>query len=432
MESASRGCAVITSKSGGLSETFNNNLVLIKNNPKQLYLKICKLISNPKLLRKIQIENFRNVIHKPEISVMKLDSLRNKQFFINKPIKKKFFKILHIGNFGSKVDHRLFNISLSKKISNGLIRIGHDVIDFDYRNNYSKIFEKFDINNKILDIAVNYKPDLVLLGHNNILSRFALLELKEKFNSKIAIWYEDHVMKGDPNYRNNLNLLEKNNELIDHYFITTSPDIIQSKINKKKWHFLPIPVDPNIENDFFYEYPKNKDMFFAISHGVNFGKLKKNNYDERLKFVNKLIESSNNKFNFHFLGLYDEQPKWNYKFNDEIKICKTALNLSRGGPNKYCSSNRIATLMGNGILPLIDEKIQYQDFFDNDEIITYKNIPELINNLDKIIGNENRLKILSRRCKKSYFTYFENTIVSDYIINKIFGTKNNFKYIWDK
>ena len=32
MESASRGCAVITPKSGGLSETFNNNLVLIKNN----------------------------------------------------------------------------------------------------------------------------------------------------------------------------------------------------------------------------------------------------------------------------------------------------------------------------------------------------------------------------------------------------------------
>ena len=27
MESASRGCAVITSKSGGLSETFKNNFV---------------------------------------------------------------------------------------------------------------------------------------------------------------------------------------------------------------------------------------------------------------------------------------------------------------------------------------------------------------------------------------------------------------------
>ena len=51
MESASRGCAVITSKSGGLSETFNNNLVLIKNNPSQLYLKICQLISNPKFLK---------------------------------------------------------------------------------------------------------------------------------------------------------------------------------------------------------------------------------------------------------------------------------------------------------------------------------------------------------------------------------------------
>ena len=52
-------------------------------------------------------------------------------------------------------------------------------------------------------------------------------------------------------------------------------------------------------------------------------------------------------------------------------ISKTALNLSRGGPNKYASSNRIVTLMGNGVLPFIHEKV-FSRFFDNDEIITYK------------------------------------------------------------
>tara|TARA_B100000575_G_scaffold293434_1_gene304803 strand:+ start:446 stop:2548 length:2103 start_codon:yes stop_codon:yes gene_type:complete len=432
MESASRGCAVITSKSGGMSETFNNNLVLTKNNPKKLYLKICELISNPKFLKKIQIENFRNVIHKPDISLKKLDAFRINKKIINQYINNRYFKILHIGNFGSKVDHRLFNISLSKKISNGLIRNGHDVIDFDYRNNYSKFFEKFDIDKKILDISRNYKPDLILLGHNNVLNRNTLLELKEKINSKVSIWYEDHVIKGDPNYRNNLNLLEKNSDLIDHYFITTSPDIIKSKIKAKKLHFLPIPVDPNIENGFFYDYPKSKDLFFGISHGVNFGKLKKSNNDERLRFVNKLINISDNKFNFNFLGLFDEQPKWNYKLNDEIKICKTALNLSRGGPSKYASSNRIATLMGNGILTFIDEKICYQDFFQDDEIITYKNHNDLLNKLSTITNNEKRLIKKSELAKKNYFRFFDNKIVTDYIIYKTFNVKNKFKYIWDK
>ena len=43
-------------------------------------------------------------------------------------------KILHISQFDDRNDYRLFNISISSKISKGLIRNGHDVINFSYRN----------------------------------------------------------------------------------------------------------------------------------------------------------------------------------------------------------------------------------------------------------------------------------------------------------
>ena len=48
------------------------------------------------------------------------------------------------------------------------------------------------------------------------------------------------------------------------------------------------------------------------------------------------------------------------------------MNLSRGGPSKYASSNRIATLMGNGILTFMSKGLLSR-FFQDDEIITYKN-----------------------------------------------------------
>ena len=76
LESASRGCAVITSKSGGLSETFNNNLILNKNNKSELIKKISQLIDNPNQLKKVQFENFNNIIHIPSKSVNSLDELR--------------------------------------------------------------------------------------------------------------------------------------------------------------------------------------------------------------------------------------------------------------------------------------------------------------------------------------------------------------------
>ena len=145
-----------------------------------------------------------------------------------------------------------------------------------------------------------------------------------------------------------------------------------------------------------------------------------------------MILHSNTQIDFNILGLFNEQPKWNYNFNNELMICKTALNLSRGGPNKYASSNRIATLMGNGVLPFVHYKVKYQDFFDNDEIITYKDHKDLINQLLIIKEKPNELKLRSSKSKKSYFNYFQNNIIADFIIHKIFNTKKNYKYVWSK
>ena len=49
-----------------------------------------------------------------------------------------------------------------------------------------------------------------------------------------------------------------------------------------------------------------------------------------------------------------------------------AINLSRVSI-KYYSSDRIASLLGNGLLTFI-RKISYSDFFSSNEIVTYSNI----------------------------------------------------------
>ena len=433
MESASRGCAVITTLSGGLQETFNNNLILKKNDPDHLYKYLNKLLINTKLLKRTQLQNFKNVIHLLNKNVKILDNNIPKASISNKKInylRHNNKRILHISTFGEKLNHRTYNISIAKKITNGLIRNGHDVINFDYRDYKIKFFNQ-DINDKIIDICENYRPDLILLGHNNILDRTALQKIKKNYKSMISIWYEDHVVKKDPSFKDNLNLLEKNHDFIDHYFITTHPNKIFTKINKNKIHFLPIPVDPSIENGEFYNTDKSTDLFFALSNGVNFGKLKKNSYDERIKFVNNLLKINNN-LSFNILGLYNHQPKWNFEFLDELKFSKTALNLSRGGPNKYSTSNRLATLAGNGSAVLIDANVGYQDFFSDKEMFFYKNEKHLMNNLEKICYDKNVYKAMGRNLKKRYFEIFNNRIIADYIIFINFNERIFKSYIWNK
>ena len=431
MESAAHGCATITSARGGLLETFDNDLYLKNLNSNELFKKIDNLIKNPKKLKYYQFKNFKNPKHIIENLVKFLDSVKfnllGKNIYINRSHKP---KILHISNFNEKNNQRLFNISIAAKLTNGFIRNKCDVINFSYRNYLSqKVFPNLDSD--ILEIANNYKPDLILLGHNNILKKETLIDIK-KDNIKIGLWYEDHVANYGPNWKTNLNLIEKNNELIDNYFITTHPSVIKSKIKKSKINFLPIPVDENIENLKIYENKhRYKDLFFALSHGVNFGGLRSKSNDEREAFLKKILEKGK-EINFHILGINNDKPKWNYDFYKEMMICKMSLNLSRGKPLKYASSNRIASYMGNGILTFINHKVKFQELFSNDEMLFYKNENDLIDQINDIKNDMNRINNISKKGKEKYFRIFNNLIISDSIISKTLGINPKYKYAWDK
>lgn len=426
MESAAHGCATITSDRGGLTETFKNDLILEKLDVQSLYNLTKKLINDKKLLKKIQKKNYQNVVHKLQNKVNKLDKL--KFFFLNPKltfIRKKIHKILHISQFDERNDFRLFNISIASKLSKGFIRNGHDIINLSYRNYIGKniLKNRFDvINQKISSIIDNYRPSLVVLGHNNIFYRNILENLKKKYDLKVCLWYEDalgHRGKG-PNWKENLKLIENNNDLIDSYFTTTHPSEIKTSINKKKMNFLPIPVDENIENLKLYKIKdKFKDLFFALSHGVNYGKLKKRKFDEREPFINQLINQYPN-ISYNILGMANENPKWNYEFYNELAKCKIALNLSRGLPIKYTSSNRIASLVGNGIYTFVDVKTKLNDFFSEDELGTYKSINDLGTKIENLLSKPEKINIYAKNGYRKYFKLFNSNIISKKIIDKTF------------
>ncbi len=431
MESAAYGCATITSSRGGLSETFDNKLILKTLSSKEIYNQLNKLIKNPKILKYNQILNFNNLKHKIEDLVNYLDSIKYNLLSKNISILKNVGpKVLHMSNFNEKNNQRLFNISIASKITNGMTRNNCDVINFSYRNYLSQKFFP-NLDSDILEVVNNYKPDLLLLGHNNILERKTLLALNKK-KIKTSLWYEDHVANYGPSWQSNLKLIEKNNDLIDNYFITTHPDVIKTKISNKKLNFLPIPVDPNIENLNIFEHKhRYKDLFFALSHGVNYGALRKNTKDEREQFLDNLLKFGS-KIKFHILGINNDSPKWNYELYKEMMICKMSLNLSRGKPLKYASSNRIASYMGNGILTFIDEKVKYSDFFTKDQILFYKNEKDLAEKIIDIKDDINKINKISKNGKKRYFEIFNNSIISDYITFKTLGSNPKFNYAWEK
>ncbi|CAN1595360.1 GT4_PimA-like domain containing protein [Candidatus Pelagibacterales bacterium] len=436
MESSDMGNALISSGKGGLKETAFNPIILKKVNSKSIQHEIEKLIRNPNLLKKIQKFNYKNIKINFKDNLKKISSLKEnliernnyKLNFTNKNNN----RILHIANFDEKNDFRLSSINLAAKISNGFINDKFQITNFSDRFFFqTNAFSNID--DKIINIVKNLNPNLLLLGHTNSIKKETLKYIKVKFsNIKIAFWYEDSVNKKGPDFNKNKQFLEKYKDYVDQYFVTTDKNNIQSSIPRNKLNFIPIPCSNITENLNLYQTRNHEfDIFYAVSHGVNRGILKKNKIDERYNFL-KLLMSKSNDITYNIFGFNNVQPVWGNKFLKEISKCKFALNLSRGEPIKYYSSNRIATLVANGIPTLIDEKVKFSDFFSNNEMIFYKDIYDLIDKVNYYKKNERKRVQLGLNGKNRYFKIFNNRIVADYIFSKTLGVKPLYDYIWDK
>jgi len=432
LEASSRGCATIISNRGGLKETTDHAVILNKLDKVNLYKILKKLIKNEKLRRYFQHLSRNNIKHIISKNTKKIDIMRENilpDYKVN--ILKKKLKIINIYNQGQKLNHRLYNISLGKKFTNGFIRNGHDVLeisDRDFLKNH-KIFDLFPskkfFNNYLIETFKYYNPDLLFFGHtNNInldtLSKFKLLNK----NVIISQWNEDPLMPSLEYSNKNKSNIELYSNYVDHNFITTDPSIIKKKNDNHNFHFFFVPVDNNIECFDVYNLKPNNDIFYAMSHGVNRAVLKDGIVDTRVKFLDKLIKKIPN-VKYDFYGFKNKQPLWGINFNNALINSKMGLNLSRGKPTKYYSSNRIASIMGNGLLTFIDKKVEMNDFFNKNEIVFYDNIDDLS---DKIIfySKKDNLRIkIAKAGKKKYFKLFNEKKISKFIIDTSLGNKAN-------
>ncbi len=432
LEASSRGCATIISGRGGLRETTDDAVILKRLDTNSIYLEIKKLIKNPYKRKKIQRNGRKNVKHLIKINTKLIDQIRENCFprFNVNYIKNKL-KIINLYNQGQKLNHRLFNISLGKKFTNGFVRNGHDVLeisDRDYvRNNksFSLIPNRNNFQNFLLESFKNYNPDIFFFGHTKNLT----LDTLDKFRSinknlVISQWNEDPVMPGLNYSKHNISNINFYADLVDHNFITTHPSIIKNKVNNKNFHFFFVPVDKNIERFHVYKLRPKNDLFYAMSHGVNRATLKQGTEDTRINFLDKLVKKIP-QIKYDFYGFSNKQPIWGSEFNNALINSKMGLNLSRGKPTRYYSSNRIASIMGNGLLTFIDKKVGLSDFFNKNEIIFYSSINDLSDKIKFYSKNDKIRSKIAKNGKSKYFKLFNETKISKYIIDISLGNKSS-------
>ena len=429
LEASSRGCATIISSTGGLPETTDYAIKLKKLNTKNIEKEITKLIKDDVLRKNIQTKGKKFIKHELKKNSKKIDIMRNSLFPFKKiNINRNKLRIINIYNIAQKLNHRIYNLSLGKKFTNGFIRNGHDVIeisDRDYvRQNkgINLLSAKDKFHNYLVETFKNYNPDLIIFGHSDNINQEILSDFRS-INKNIIIsqWNEDPLMKKLSDTSENIDKLKSFFPIVDHSFITTNPtELNLSKKYFKNVHFFMTPVDSNIECFDVYKLNPTNDIFYAMSHGVNRATLKSGKVDNRVIFLKKLIKKING-IKYDFYGIGKQEPVWGNEFYRSLLNSKMALNLSRGEPTKHYSSNRIASLMGNGLLVFIDKKVKMSNFFNSNEIVSYNNVNDLAEKI-KFYKKDNKSRVkIAKNGKKKYFKLFNEVKITKYIINKSLG-----------
>ena len=444
LESSSRGCATIVSDRGGLPETITSGIILNKLSEVSLFKALDKLVSDTTYRKKICKISYNNFSKNLNRAIKQIDQIRDKvlipkilnSFNYSKPKK---LRIMHITNFADRHNGRLYFVSIGQKLSRGFVKTGHSVLNFSDRDmlrigrGVFDIFGRNSLNKKIISSVKNYNPDLLLIGHADLIYASTLEQLKTfNKNLKIAQWFEDPLILSGPDYGENSRKVLDKLDFIDNTFITTSPDALDFNKNGSNFHYFPIPVDDSVERLKVFESNESiYDVFFAMSHGVNRGVLKRGKKDGREDFLETLIED-NPTIKFDIYGLNGRQPIWAESFFNTISKSKMALNLSRGVPKKYYSSNRIASLLGNGLLTFIDKKTKFDHFFANDELVFYNNTEDLSEKMQKLSLDDRLRKKIAKKGWLKYHKYFNSQTVSDYMIKKIFNIDTKNKTLWEK
>ena len=436
IESSSRKCLPLISNKGGLEESKNIAIVLKKNTSLEIIKILKKFTSEKKLLRKKQNLFYKNNNFDLKLISKKLDTIRDKTLsLINTNHNIKNVKILHIANFNENSDGRLF-YSFSNKINNGLIKNNYTVQTISDRlflkSNRSLLqpfnpTEKF--NDKILNTLKNFSPNLIILGHVfNINEK--VINYCKKNKIKIISWYIDSIspefLNKDTkkNFFNNLNFVDK-------CFVTSSPKLFIKNKLYNKIKFIPNPVDNSMDcyhnySDKFLEY----DIFVAISHGQNRGILKKGKLDERENFINNLI-SELPQSKFAKFGVSNFEPIWGSNYYHYLSKAKMALNISRGSYQNLYSSDRISSLIGNGLLVFINNKTNFNKIFTDKEVVYYKNKKDLIKKIKFYSKNDNLRSKIAKAGYLKYHKYMNNKIITKYMLSSV-GLDRSDKIFWQK
>jgi len=325
-----------------------------------------------------------------------------------------------------------------KKLYNGLVRNGHNVLFFSNRDAarngifLSSYFGKEKSNKDFLQICKNFQPELIICAHADIITPDTLLEARKILPEiKMADFNVDALF-----IPHNIKALEERTPLFDATFITTAGPALKKFSHKNGVVcYVPNMVDLSIEWPRCHERSdQENDMFWAMRS------TKKSRTIDNPRTAPALFLENSGKIKISYHGMNGKPDLLNANYYQAISNAKMGLNNSLSAINNadtapqdlyLYSSDRISQYIGSGLLTFIAAENCYQDLLtDGEDFISYTCKEDLLEKAIYYKENDNLRKKIAGSGWEKYSKNFNEHVVANYIIETTLSLPYSQSYNW--
>jgi Glycosyl transferases group 1 len=347
-------------------------------------------------------------------------------------------RVLIVANFGERYFGERFYI-VERKLANGFTRNGHLAYIFSDRDaaRVGTIFRSSRAGRKVanaqfLEVVRNFEPDLIVIAHSSLIATETLAEAK-----RLGLGARLAQVCVDPLFRAvNVEFLADRATLVDASFVTTAGAALarfSSATNVSS--YIPNPVDSSIETLRGFERTDQAfDVFFAAN-------AREDRPDDPRRTTPRLIaESGEATIDYH--GFDGRPALFGSPYFRALANSRMALNINSDRAETararapadqlyLYNSDRIAQLMGCGLLTLSYRVNGLMELFEEDEEMVFADTPEEMR--DAVLrfkrDDYRRREIAETGWRKSH-ERFNERVVARYIEEVAFRRPLSQRYFW--
>jgi len=342
-------------------------------------------------------------------------------------------KIIHVSNFGRK-PKGAFQHSVENKLSNGLIRNGHYVANFSDRDAARQGawigHRKFGVSaaNKMLrDFCYNIRPDLLLLGHADVIKPETLAAIRSDQPSiKIVQWNVDAMFVPD-----NIRRISSKLEVVDATLVSTAGEALAplTKIGHGFVGYMPNPVDFSVESGRNFEKTDLPyDLFFPCGNPTATRQVCGANWlpETLIEQIEKQIPG----IRCLVTGIRGVPLLAGAAYQAAMESAAIGLNLSRESHWSLYSSDRLAQMCGNGMAIVMDRATGFGELIADDAFAFYSSFEQMIEIIRRLKTDQSYRQALAKAGRERYHALFNEQVIARYIMEVAFDTLRESDYLW--